>query len=285
MRIGAHTSIAGSLDLAVARARKIGCECLQIFYGSPRQWRQIAYAPEAVERFRTARARAALDPLVAHAAYLVNLSSPSRATQRRSVESLVYTAGGMRELGGAAVITHIGGRHGGSFRAALRRIARNLVAVLQRTADVMVLLEGSAGGTIGTFEELQAILAALDWHPRLGVCLDTCHLYATGWDLRTPAGADAMARAFDRTVGLERLRAIHLNDSKGALGSHRDRHENIGKGEIGRAGFRAVLAHPALRDLPGIIETPGFEDEGPDRKNIQILKRLRREASRGASRE
>jgi deoxyribonuclease-4 len=145
----------------------------------------------------------------------------------------------------------------------------------------MLLLEGSAGGSLGgTFEQLGEILKEVGDRRRLGVCLDTAHLFAAGWDLRTPAGVAAVVDACDRSIGIRRLRALHLNDTKAELGSHIDRHQNIGEGAIGRAGFRAILAHPALRPLAGFIETPGFDHAGPDRKNITILKRLRTAARR-----
>src|SRR5256886_11556565 len=153
-----------------------------------------------------------------------------------------------------------------------------LTVALDATDRAMVLVEYSvgAGGQVGgTFEELADILRAMRYHPRVGICLDSCHLFAAGWDLRTPQGVSQMLRAFDQTVGLKHLRALHLNDSKGALGSRIDRHENIGQGRIGRRGFAALVNHPKLLRLPGFIETPGFNRKGPDQKNLEILKRLR----------
>jgi deoxyribonuclease-4 len=279
--IGAHVSISGRIYEAVPRAQALGGECLQIFFGSPRQWRLISYPPDDLEEFRRRRQVAELDPLVAHTSYLINLASPDPGVYRRSVVSLVHTLQGMDALGGLAAITHIGNPQGSSWTEARARIAWALRAALRESARAMILLEGSAGGSLGgTFEQLREILDATGERRRLGVCLDTAHLFAAGWDLRTPAGVDAMVRAVKRAIGLRRVRALHLNDSKAALGSHIDRHENIGEGEIGRAGFRAILAHPALKDLPGFIETPGFDQAGPDRKNMAILKRLRTAAPR-----
>jgi len=282
--IGAHVSISGRICDAIPRAQALGCECLQIFFGSPRQWRLVSYPQEDLEEFRQRRAAARLDPLVAHASYLINLASPDIAVYRRSVVSLVHSLQGMDALRGLAVITHIGSPMGSPWPEARARVAWALRAALRESADAMVLLEGSAGGSLGgTFEQLREILRETGERRRLGICLDTAHLFAAGWDLRTPAGVEAMVRAADKTIGLRRLRALHLNDSKAALGSHLDRHENIGEGEIGRGGFRAILAHPALRDLPGLIETPGFDHAGPDRRNVAVLKRLRTVAGRSAA--
>jgi deoxyribonuclease IV len=284
--IGAHVSISGRIYEAVPRAEALGCECLQIFFGSPRQWRLVPYPAEDLEEFRRRRAKARLEPLVGHTAYLVNLASPDAAVYRRSVVSLTHTLQGMDSLGGLAAITHIGSAMGSPWPEARARIAWALRAALRETTRAMVLLEGSAGGSLGgTFEQLREILDETR-ERRVGLCLDTAHLFAAGWDIRTPSGVDAMVRAARRIIGLRRIRALHFNDTKAGLGSHIDRHENIGEGEIGRAGFKAMLAHPALEDLPAFIETPGFEREGPDRKNIALLKRLRgstRTARRGAA--
>jgi len=280
VRFGAHVSISGRLHLAVDRAVAIGCECLQIFVGNPRQWRRIAYPDEDVALFRRKRAQAGLEPLVAHGAYLINLASPDDEFYARSVASLIAGLEEIRRLEGLGVITHIGSRMGQPWREALGRVAAALRVALDTTHEVMVLLENSAGSgdAIGSrFEELAAVLDALDGHPRLGVCLDACHLFAAGYDIRTPEGVAATLRAFDRTVGLDRLRALHLNDSRAPLGSRVDRHEHIGQGAIGLLGFRALIHDPRTRHLPGFIETPGFGDRrGPDRQNLEVLKRLRR---------
>ncbi len=278
MKFGAHVSISGHIHLAVDRAVAVGCECLQIFVGNPRQWRRIEYADADVALFREKRARARLDPVVAHAAYLINLASPDDAFYARSVASLIASVDGISRLGGLGAITHIGSRMGLPWEQAAPRVAAALQVVLDHTENAMVILEnsvGAGGGIGGTFEELAAILEALEWHPRLGVCLDTAHLFAAGFDIRTAAGVTRTLRAFDRTVGLRRLRAVHLNDSKAGLGSHLDRHENIGAGLIGRPGFRALIHQRSVSRLAGFIETPGIDRRGADRKNLDMLKRLR----------
>lgn len=277
MRFGAHVSISGSLDLAIDRALAIGCDCLQIFYGSPRQWRTVNYAGEVLDRFVEKRRTAHLDPLVAHAAYLVNLATPDREYQRRSVASLLHTVLGIERLEGLGAVTHLGSRMDTPRAAALRRVAASVRRVLADSARAQVLLENSAGGggILGAgFDDLARVLDHLHGDPRVGICLDTAHLFAAGWDLRTPTGVDAMVAEVDRAVGWDRVRLLHLNDSQGALGSHVDRHENIGEGLIGLKGFRAIVTHPRIRPLPGILETPGFDQQGPDRKNLARLHRL-----------
>jgi deoxyribonuclease-4 len=280
VRFGAHVSISGHIHLAVDRAAAIGCECLQIFVGNPRQWRRIEYADADVALFRQKRVRAKLDPLVAHGVYLINLASPDDEFYARSVASLIAGVEGIHRLGGLGVITHIGSRMGQPWPEAAARVVAAVRVVLESTeGGAMVILENAAGagGIIGaTFEELAAILDALEWHPRVGVCLDTAHLLSSGFDIRTPEGVAGTLRVFDRIVGLRRLVAFHLNDSKSALGSHLDRHENIGRGQIGLAGFRALVHHRAARRLPGFIETPGIDRRGADRRNLDALKRLRR---------
>ncbi len=279
MKFGAHVSIRGALHLAVDRAVAIGCECLQIFVGSPRQWREVVYPERDLDLFVEKRTKARLDPLVAHTAYLINLAAADMDLYRRSTGALIYALRLMDRLGGLAAITHLGSRGDRPWPDALARITAALAVALDATERAMILLEHSvgAGGQVGgTFEELQDILEAMHFHPRVGVCLDSCHLFAAGWDLRTPEGVVAMLRAFDKTVGRTHLHAFHLNDSKGALGSHIDRHANIGQGRIGRRGFAALVNHPKLQKLPGFIETPGFDHQGPDKRNLLVLKRLRK---------
>ncbi len=288
MRLGAHVSISGSLDLAIDRAVAIGCECLQIFYGSPRQWRAMTYSDEAITGFVEKRRAARLDPLVAHAAYLVNLGTAERVYLRRSVESLLATMRGVERLDGLGAVTHLGSRTGTRRGTALRRVAASIRQILSATERATVLLENSAGmgESLGaTFQDIADVLGHLGGDPRVGVCLDTAHLFAAGWDLRMPAGVDAMVDAADRLMGWERVRLFHLNDSLAAQGSRVDRHANIGEGKIGIDGFRSILTHPRIRSLPGIIETPGFDRNGPDRKNLARLRRLQGGERRPARKE
>ena len=282
MKFGAHVSIRQAIHLAVDRAQRIGCECLQIFVGSPRQWREIVYSDADLDLFIEKRRRARLDPLVAHTAYLINLSAEDLELYRKSTGALICALRTIDRLRGLGVITHLGSRGERPWAQACARITAALTVALEATKSAMILMEHSvgAGGQIGgRFEELAEILERMEQHPRLGVCLDSCHLFAAGWDIRTADGVDATLRSFDRIVGLRHLRALHLNDSKGVLGSKVDRHEDIGKGRIGLPGFRALVNHPRLQRLGAFIETPHFEEDVPDRRNLELLKRLRDEGS------
>lgn len=278
MKLGAHVSVRHPIHMAIDRALTIGCECLQIFVGSPRQWREIVYAEGDLDLFIEKRRKAKLDPLVAHTAYLINLGAQDMELYRKSTGALIYAMRGVDRLEGLGAITHLGSRGGQSWEGAVNRVTAALTVALEATDRAMILVEHSvgAGGLIGgTFEELAEILERMEHHPRVGVCLDSCHLFASGWDIRTAEGVNATLRAFDRIVGLRHLRALHLNDSKAVLGSKVDRHENIGEGQIGREGFRALLNHPKLGRLGAFIETPHFSADVPDKKNLDLLKRLR----------
>jgi len=183
------------------------------------------------------------------------------------------------QLGADAIVTHVGSHQGAGFEAGLERVRTALLRTLAESdgSGVRILLENTAGagGTMGVdFDELGAMIAAADSHPRLGICLDTAHLFEAGFDLRSAAGLDEALARLDAACGLDRLGMLHLNDSKTPIGSNRDRHENIGEGEIGLDGFRAIVTSPALADLPGILEVPGFDGDGPDALNVQRLRDL-----------
>jgi deoxyribonuclease-4 len=275
VRFGAHVSIRGRIYEAADRAARLGCECLQIFVGSPRTWKLVRYPEEDLAELRRRCHSYGLRPLVAHAAYLVNLAADGEVG-RRSVLHLAHALRTVEEAGGFGVVTHLGSRGDLPLTQAVRRVAQALRQALQASGRAWILLEGSAGRTLGgRFEELRMVLDAVHGHPRVGVCLDTAHLFAAGWDLRTPEGVEATLSAFHRQVGVSRLKLVHLNDSRADPGSGLDRHENIGEGRIGLRGFRAWVNHPKLARLAGVIETPGFDRRGPDRANLQRLRALR----------
>ncbi len=279
--VGAHCSASGGLWTAADRAAAIGAEAVQLFPGSPRAWRQTQHTAEAYARFRELRSEHGLADAWLHGNYLVNLAAPSRQQHERSISSVVHALGVAHGAGASGVVLHTGSHLGRGLDAVLPRVLDALERILaEAPGDALLALETSAGqrGAIGSFEELGAILEAAR-SPRLCVCLDTCHVFAAGHDVRTPGGVEEMSAEFDRAIGLDRLAVVHANDSKGELGSGRDRHENIGEGEIGADGFRAILGAPAFAGRTLLLEVPGFGDDGPDAENVRRLKAIRDEAA------
>jgi len=279
MYFGAHVAASGGVWRAIERAVELGCEAVQFFAGSPRTWRPTLYKERDAARFREARAASPVRFAVIHTIYLINLASANEEFYEKSVVALTGAVQAAEQLGCEAVVTHIGSHQGAGFAAGLERVRAALLRTLAETegSPVRLLLENTAGagGTMGvSFAELADILAAAGRHPRLGICLDTAHLFEAGHDIRTRAGLDAALAELDATCGLERLVMLHLNDSMTALGSNRDRHANIGDGDLGREGFRVIVNHPAFADLPGILEVPGLDGQGPDRENMARLRAL-----------
>lgn len=289
-RLGAHLSIAGGLPRAVDRAHASRCEALQIFTKSAGQWRARPLPAEEIALFRRRVEETSIGPVVAHNSYLINLAAASPALRAQSIAALGEELDRAEALGLDGLVMHPGSYTTGCEASGLQLIADGLSAVLavRRRGRVTVLLEHTAGqGTnLGhRFEHLAAIIAALDGSPRVGVCLDTCHLLAAGFDLCSAAGYDDTFRAFDRIVGLDRLRVFHLNDSKKPCGSRVDRHEHIGKGCLGAEPFRRLLQDPRFATLPMLLETPKLEtpesrrrsDVDPwDARNLRTLRRLMR---------
>lgn len=279
MYFGAHVKSSGGVWNAIANGAEIGCEAVQFFAGSPRTWAPTVYKEADAARFREARAASPIRFVLIHTIYLINLASAKEDFYEKSVTSLGGALAAAEQLGADAIVTHIGSHQGAGFEAGLERVQAGLRRALAESegSAVRLLLENTAGagGTMGVdFEELGAIIAATGGDPRLGICLDTAHLFESGADIRTAAGlAETLAR-LDAACGRERLVALHLNDSKTALGSNRDRHENIGDGDLGDDGFRIIVNEPAFADLPGILEVPGIDGEGPDRENLARLRRL-----------
>ena len=280
-RFGAHLSIQGGVDKAVERAREIRAECLQIFLKSPSQWRFGPLSDETVGRFRAAARQAGLAPLLGHASYLVNLASPDRALHERSRRCVLEEWDRSERLGLDGLVLHPGAHMGSGEAAGLARIARALDWLHRRRPDrcCRILLETTAGaGTVlgGRFEHLKVVIESSAAGPRLGVAIDTCHLWTAGYDVRSRPGLDETLRQLDDAIGLGRVAVVHANDARGERGSRLDRHEHIGRGRIGREGFRRIVNHPALRHLPFILETP---KEGPrgrrmDPVNLRALRQL-----------
>jgi deoxyribonuclease-4 len=280
LRLGAHESIAGGLHRAFDRARSVGCDAVQIFVKSNRAWAVKPLTDEDVARFRARAEETGIQPVVGHASYLLNPATPDETLWARSRDTLIVELERCEALGVPYLVLHPGSHVGAGEEVGLARVARALGQVHAATPGfrAQILLETTAGqGTnLGyCFEHLAWLMDHAPEGGRLGVCLDTCHAFAAGYELRTPAGYAATIEAFDRTVGLEQLKAIHLNDCKGDLGSRKDRHEHIGQGGIGLDGFRHVVNDPRLAGLPGLLETPKSDDLHEDRENLAVLRSLR----------
>jgi deoxyribonuclease-4 len=277
VQIGAHVSSAGGIDTAIDRIEAIGGDCVLVFTQSPRMWRPTNHKPEAIERFRTRRREAGIGGVVCHALYLVNLATTNDEVYDKSVATMRATVDAACAIEADGVIFHVGSHLGAGFEAGLDRTCAALEQILDRCAgDTWLLMENSAGagGTIGrSLEELHTLLERLDRHPRLGVCLDSCHLYVSGYDVTDPEKVDELVRELDGSMGLDRLRALHVNDSAAQLGSNRDRHANIGEGVMGE-GLGAFLAHPKLQHLAAYLEVPGPDKHGPDAAEIAKLREL-----------
>lgn len=278
--LGAHMSVAGGVDKALERAAAVDATALQIFLKNNNQWKGKPLDDAVVERFRAGVAASALlAPPIAHASYLINLGGAQGDLVEKSMENLLDDLRRAEALGVAGIVFHPGAHMGEGEAVAIARIGERVRVLLDQTAGspVALYIEGTAGqgSSVGhRFEHLRDIIAGAGEPARLGVCLDTCHLLAAGYDLRTPEAVAATLTEFERVVGLARLRAVHVNDSKKDLGSRVDRHEHIGQGKIGEAGFAAWLADPRLRLLPHVLETPKGDDLAEDRVNLAVLRRL-----------
>ena len=277
--LGAHQSIAGGLHLALERGRAAGCEAVQIFTRSSRQWACRPLAEEDVRAFAAARAATGIDALLAHDSYLFNVAAAVAALRERSVRELIGELERCERLGIPYVVVHPGAHCGAGEDAGVRTAARSLGEILAacRGFRTTIALENTAGqGTqIGwRFEQLGRLCAETRGGERLRVCLDTEHAFAAGYDLRSAAGFAAALAAFDAAVGLDRIVAFHLNDAKCELGGRLDRHEHIGRGGLGVAAFRRVVREPRFRGLPMCIETPKGKDLAEDRRNLALLRSL-----------
>lgn len=276
--MGVHVSVAGGVDKAVSRAREKGCDAFQIFSSNPRGWKSNAIPNESAERFLALLRQSGLSPVVDHMPYLPNLASAKEEVYAKSIEALARELERCQTLGIPYLVTHLGSHLGAGQEKGLTRIVNALQTVFSKLdSDTILLLENSSGtmNSMGsTFSDIAAILESLPAERRrLGVCLDTCHLHAAGYNLCTSSALQATLDQFQECISLGKLMLIHLNDCRGSLGSHLDRHEHIGLGQIGEEGFRAILGHPALAGLPMILETP-VDSRRDDRGNLEVARRL-----------
>jgi deoxyribonuclease IV len=279
MLIGAHVSQAGGLPKAIERGTELGAHAIQIFNQSPRMWRPTAYTDDDFAAFGDAMQHSRIDAVLIHAVYLLNCATEEKEIRDKSHASLVQSLTVGAGIDATGVVLHPGSAKQGDVSKAIKRAGKVIARALKDTDVCELHLENTAGagGTLGrSFEELAALLEASGDDPRLGVCLDSCHLLASGYDIRTIDGVAEVLDRFDAVVGLERLRSLHLNDSQTPLGSNRDRHADIGQGEIGDRGCAAFLSEPRFERLPCVLETPGPDRQGPTRDELQRCAKLRK---------
>ncbi len=277
MHIGAHVSTRGGILTAFDRAQELGAEAVQVHPTAPQTWRRLHLQDEEVQQFRSRLAATGLADFFFHAVYLINLGTPRPELLASSEASLAHYLQLANELGAAGVIFHPGSHLGRGFDQVLEQIGSTMRRALEAApGDARLLVENSAGAgaNLGaTLPEIRRMLEAVD-SPRVGLCLDTAHAFTSGWQLTTEEGLAAALAELEAEIGWDRLWAVHANDSKAPFGSNRDRHENIGEGEIGAEAFARMLADPRLRRPPWILEVPGEERQGPDRANVDRLRRL-----------
>lgn len=277
VRCGVHVSIGGSIDRAVDRAKEKGCDTFQIFTRNPRSWSFRKLFPLEVKRFKDKLRMSSIEPAVAHMPYLPNLSCPKNSVYKRSVSALITELKRCSMLEIPYLVTHLGSHLGKGRDVGLEHITGAINASFDSFKDnTMLLLENSAGGknTIGSsFTEIREIIDNVDEKDRVAVCFDTCHAFAAGYDLRTNKDVERVVEEIDEVIGWDLLKVIHMNDSKGVLGSSVDRHEHIGIGHIGEDGFRAILHNEFFRELPIILETP-IDERGDDILNLQKIRRI-----------
>lgn len=275
LNVGGHLSLGRNPAEVVQSAHESGFGSMQIFASSPGAWKPPVMNEVDAAEFVAARRRFGVDPLVIHAIYLINLASPDEVLVRRSASSLAATLRAGQVLGASGVVTHIGSHGGRGFDAVVDQIAANLRGIIQATdggIDLMLENSAGAGGIIGsTIEELGEIVARTGRPERLKIAIDTAHLCGAGWDFTDPEAAPRLVRDIDNFIGLDRLALIHANDSSQPVASRKDRHSNIGEGHIGQEGFRHLLAQPALRRIPWILETPDMERRVDDLTTLRSL--------------
>jgi len=275
--IGAHVSSAGGIHTSIDRAVEMGADSVQIFTQSPRMWRPTNHPRENLDRFKDLRAEAGIEGVLCHALYLINLASPKDDFYEKSVAALSNTVDVGCAIDADGVVFHIGSHLGAGMEAGLKRVVKGMKEVLDRCSDTTwLLMENCAGtgATIGrSIEELAVVFDRLGGHPRLGVCLDSCHLYASGYDVTEEGALDAALDELDASIGLERLRALHVNDSAAPFGSNRDRHANIGDGLMGKK-LGVFLRSRRLQGLPAVLEVPGEDGHGPNADEVRKAKKL-----------
>jgi deoxyribonuclease-4 len=288
MLIGAHVSPAGGLPKAIERGVDRGCRSIQVFNQSPRMWRSSDYRDEDVAAFKEAMDASPIGAVLIHTVYLLNCASEDGDIRAKSLASLVSSLRAGAQIGACGVVLHPGSAKGGAAPEAIARAGETIKAALAQTEGCELHLENTAGtgGTLGrSIDELAALLDAGGDHERLGLCLDSCHLFASGYDIRTAGGMGAVMQEVEAKIGVARVRSLHLNDSQTPLGSNRDRHANVGAGELGEEGCAAFLSAPELDELPCVLETPGEKRSGASAEEVELAVALRARgiAARGSA--
>ncbi len=278
MLLGVQVSISGRIYEAIDRAVDLGCNTMQMFSRNPQEWRRSKLSSEDIEEFKKRKERSKISPLFVHIPYLINLASPYKRLYQGSIKAYIQDIKEIELLGADYIITHMGSHKKSGEEKGLERITKALNIIADRTKNsrVDILLENTAGSGswLGyKFEHQREILKGIEDKERFGVCLDTCHAYVSGYDLSTEEGLRGILEEIDSLVGLSRLKLIHLNDAKDKLDSRKDRHEHIGKGKIGLEGFKRIINHPKLKNIPFILETPKKREED-DIMNLNLVKSL-----------
>ncbi|MFW6273809.1 MAG: deoxyribonuclease IV [Halanaerobium sp.] len=278
MILGKHVSISGGLDKSLKRASDIGCNSMQIFVKNPRGWKMREVDAAEVERFKENRKKYNINPVVVHAAYLINLASPKKDLWEKSISALKSEYFRSKRLGAEYLVFHPGSHTGSGLEEGVEKIAAGLNNILAEAEDndTVILLENTAGAGTGIgeeFSELKLIIDKVNKAEKLGICIDTCHAFAAKYDLSQAEGLENLLNDIDNLIGLEYLKVIHLNDSKYSCCTNKDEHAHIGEGKIGIEAFKRIINHPDLKDLPFILETPWFEGENDE--DVLMLKKLR----------
>ena len=278
MLIGAHVSTGGGLPNAVERGVERGCDAIQIFHQSPRMWRPTSHSPENVAAFNSAFESSRLGATVIHAVYLINTATPDEVIREKSLASLIHALRLGDAIGAAGVVLHAGSRKQDPIDEAIARSGETVLEALAESESCAILFENTAGtqGPLGRdFGELARLVEAAGAGERIGVCLDCGHLFASGFEIVDPEDLGAVVDDFDAQVGLDRLRCLHVNDSAVPFGGNRDKHANVGQGEMGERGIATFLSEPRFENLPALLETPGPDKHGADLAEIETARRLR----------
>src|SRR3954469_12317717 len=283
MLIGAHVSTGGGLSKAIERAEEMRCESIQIFNQSPRMWRPTRYSDDDFAAFREAMDASRVEVVAIHAIYLINPATNDREMRKKSLDSLTHALRVGDGIDAMGVVIHPGALKDDTRTNARKRAVKLIKEALAETERCPILYENTAGSPqlLGLdFDETAELIDKTGGPKRLGLCIDSCHLHATGYDVRTPEGMKDLVDEIDSKIGLKQLKLLHVNDSRDERGSNRDRHIALGKGKIGRRGIRSFLGEPRFQSVPAVFEGPGLEGHSPSKEDIQVMRRLWREAMR-----